>query len=77
MTGGRGVSEFLRWLEQAVFEAETGRATSQEISHRLINEWGGIPVKVPRIHPDERDRIRELIDLGTAERTARRFVRGK
>jgi hypothetical protein len=71
------VSEFLDWLQQAVFEAETGRASAKEIRARLLVEWGGVRVVVPKIDPVERLQIKALIDKGTAERTARAFVRGK
>lgn len=71
------MSEFLTWLEQAVFEAETGRSSAEQIRARLLQEWGGCEVRVPRIDPRERERIRALVDLGTSERTARLFVRGK
>ena len=74
---GRSVSEFLSWLEQAVFEAETGRSSAEQIRARLLHEWGGCEVRVPSIDPRERARIRALVDQGTCERTARLFVRGK
>jgi hypothetical protein len=74
---GRTVSEFLDWLQQAVFEAETGRASATEIRARLLAEWGGVRVVVPKIDPQERLKVRALIEAGTAERTARMFVRGK
>jgi hypothetical protein len=76
MKGGT-MSEFVSWLEQAVFEVETGRASAQQIRTRLFSEWGGVRVVMPRYDPQQREEIRGLVELGTAERTARRVVRGK
>ncbi len=75
------MSEFLDWLQQAVFEAETGRASAEQIRARLLQEWGGVRVMVPKHDPEVRQveitRIRALVEQGTAERTARMVVRGK
>lgn len=75
------MSELLDWLQQAVFEAETGRASADEIRARFLHEFGGVRVTVPKFDPTQRaqeiTRIRTLIEQGTAERTARLVVRGK
>jgi hypothetical protein len=73
------LSELFEYLQQIVFEVETGRLSAAEVRRRLFADWGGVRVRgyMPKRDPQERAPMRDLIRAGMPERTARAKVRGK
>jgi hypothetical protein len=73
------VSEFFDYIEQLVFEVESGRIRAQDVPGRLRSDWGGVRVMgyYPKRDDSERDQVRELVSSGIDPRKARRIVRGK
>jgi hypothetical protein len=75
--------EFWDYLEQIVFEAETGRLTHTEVRERFVRDWGGVivPKKIPREDPAARalrlSQMSQLRSAGFSERTVRAKLRGK
>jgi hypothetical protein len=77
------MSEFFEYLEQLVFEVETGRLEARQMRSRFIQDWGGVMVRgyVPRQDPKERAArraaVQALVESGISVRAARRKVCGK
>lgn len=73
------VGAFFDYLEQLVWEVETGRLQARDARRRMITDWGGVHVRgyVPKRDPMERISMAELRAAGVPERTARAKVRGK
>lgn len=75
--------EFWDYLEQIVFEAETGRLTSTQARERFARDWGGvivtpkIPLRDPKVRAFERAQMQEIRSAGFSIRAARAKVRGK
>jgi hypothetical protein len=83
MTKESTLSELFDYLQQIVFEVESGRMTGEEAGRRFVTDWGGVRVRgyIPARHPqeriEERTQIEALKARGIPERTARLKVRGK
>jgi hypothetical protein len=73
------LSELFEYLQQIVFEVETGRLSAADVRRRLFADWGGVRVRgyMPKRDPQERETVRELIRSGIPERSARMKVKGK
>jgi hypothetical protein len=73
------MSELFEYLQQIVFEVESGRLKAADARRRMIADWGGMTVRgyIPLRDPQERIQVRTLMQSGIPERTARAKVRGK
>jgi hypothetical protein len=77
------VGELFDYLNQIVFEVESGRLAAKDARARIINDWGGVQVRgyVPKSDPEQRRQrraqVQALIDSGMPERTARAKVTGR
>jgi hypothetical protein len=73
------VAEFWDYLERIVWEVEIGRLKATDMPARLVQDYGGTTVcgYVPMTPPEQRQKIKALIQTGVPARTARAKVRGR
>lgn len=73
------MSEFFDYLNELVWQVESGRLRAQDVRRRMIEDWGGVTVRgyVPKRDPMDRKAMKEFETAGYTQRHARRLVTGK